>query len=75
MKSMQCPNCGQFKYVSIRMYYTLLGLAASGCGVLLLILPPLGLGVIVFGIIVFIVGIFANGRICTHCQYKTLPAA
>ena len=67
----QCPNCGQFKYVSTRLYFMLIGFAVAGCGLWFLIIPPIGLGVILFGILSFIGGIFANGKFCTNCKYNS----
>ncbi len=70
----KCPHCGQFKYVSMRVYYMLIGFVTVGVSIWLLIIPPIGIAGIVIGLAFFIGGIFANGRICTNCKYSSLHA-
>jgi hypothetical protein len=47
------------------------GFVLAGCGVWFLIIPPIGIGVILFGIALFTLGIFVRGRLCTNCKYQT----
>ncbi len=70
----QCPQCGQYKFVSMRLYYMLAGFVIFGCGIWLLLIPPIGICVVLFGLLSFLGGIFANGRICTNCKYQLLKA-
>lgn len=66
-----CPKCGQYKYVSMRLYYMIATIVLFGCGVFLLILPPIGIGVILFSFVALFTGIFAKGLICMNCKYKS----
>jgi hypothetical protein len=47
------------------------GFVIAGCGIWFLIIPPIGIGIVLFGMILFIGGIFAGGRVCTNCKYQT----
>jgi hypothetical protein len=71
----KCPQCGQYKYVSMRLYYMLIGFVMMGVSIWLLILPPIGIAGIVIGALIFLGGIFANGRLCLNCKYSSFKAA
>lgn len=77
MKSEKCPNCEQFKTKLECRYYISLGLGLFGFGVLLLIIPFIGIPLIFIGFCAFLTGClmcisekYSKRYICNNCQHK-----
>ena len=65
-----CPRCGSNK-VKARggCFFALLGICLASIGIWLLIIPPIGIGCIVIGILLVVISPFTKGNLqCEECD-------
>ena len=69
----QCPNCNSYKTQSQRQMYLIMGIMCLSFGLLLILIPFIGLPLLVIGVASLIAGLIPglkNQYLCQTCKNK-----